>query len=186
MPKTVQMMALILSLLSVFSVFFCEYLQVQYTVNWCLILWISLLILSDLQGWLTVISAPYRPRPDSVAMDGRQWLPWLHSLCQFTRRMDSFTQREACVCACVCECVWMHMSVCSYVLRSNRAIHPWRECNKLREEPAHQMVRANGKGRWGEVQRNWGILYQLTEDTVSWNCQPSTLWQVFVHRVFEM
>lgn len=113
MPKTVQMMPLILSLLSVFSVFFCEYLQVQYTVNWCLILWISLLILSDLQGWLTVISAPYRPRPDRVAMDGRLWWPWLHSLCvcQFTRRMDSFTQREACVRACVCECVWMHECV---------------------------------------------------------------------------
>ena len=83
--------------------------------------------------------------------------------------------RRVCVCVGVCLNAWMCVCVCVMCLdRTAQQIHPWRECNKLREEPARQMVRANGKGRWVKVQRSWGILYQLTEGTVSQNCQAST------------
>lgn len=90
----------------------------QHTVNWCPPLWSSLIwISSDSQGWLTVISAPYRPRPDSVAVDGKRRLPWLHSLCVCVSvyPKNGLIHVEGGVCACICECVWMHECVCVLV-----------------------------------------------------------------------
>lgn len=144
--------------------FLCEYIRVQYTVNWFL-LWSSLIwVLSDSQGWLILASTPYRSSLDSVTVDGKQWLPWLRSLCVSVYPKNGLTLPEGGVHTCVCLSAWV--SVCALVCFDLTEMHPWRECNKLREEPARQMVRANGKGRWGgKVRRSWGILYQLTEDT---------------------
>lgn len=115
-PKIVQMMPLFLSQLSVSSIIFCEYLQEQYTVNWCLILWISLIsVPSDSQGWLTVISTPYRPRPDSVAVDGKQWLPWLRSLCVSVYPKYGLIHPEGGVCMWVCLNAWVCVFLCASI-----------------------------------------------------------------------
>lgn len=100
MPKIVHMLLLVSLQLAVFSVFFCKYLLIS--------------ILSDLQGWLTVISAPYRPRPHSVAVDGKQWLPWLRSLCVSLPEQWTHSPRGRCVCVCewVCLNAWVCVLMC--------------------------------------------------------------------------
>lgn len=136
---------------------------------------------SHSQGWLTVSSAPFRPNPDSVTVDRKQQLPWLHSLCVSVYPRNGLTHPEGktsvrvfmCVCArvFVYACVW------------ERELQPWIECTELREEPACQVVWCHEGRRWwgGGGGEKLGTPPSSHRRHMSLNCQLSTVPQECVY-----
>lgn len=105
-------------------------------------------------------------------MESSGCLDYAHCVCQFTRRMDSLSQREACVRVCVCLSAWEWACVlwCASI---------WQRC--IPEEN----VTSSGKNqhaRWCEqiVKEDEEERYEETGESFinspkTQNCQPSTL-----------
>lgn len=104
---------------------------------------------STSQGWLTAGSAPFRPNPDGVTVDGTQQSPWLNSLCvsQFTWGMDLTPPREIeTMCECLCVRLCMRM-------RNTALIRMCRAQGRT-SMPGGVIRRRMRRQRWGgEVQR---------------------------------
>lgn len=182
-PKIAKMMSLGWSQLSVvffFQMSLCEYIRMQYTVNWFL-LWSSLIwILSDSQGWLTLASTPYRSSLDSVTVDGKQWLPWL-AHCVSVYPKNGLTLPEGGVRMCVFLSAWVCVLWCASIWK--RCIPEENVTSSGKNQHARwceQMVKEDEEERYEEAGESF-INSPKTQ-----NCQPSTLVQACVHRVLEM
>lgn len=153
----------------------------QYTVNWFL-LWSSLIwILSDSQGRLTLASTPYRSSLDSVTVDGKQWLPWLRSLCVSVYPKNGLTLPEGGVRACVCLSAWVCVLWCASIWQ--RCIPEENVTSSGKNQHARwceQMVKEDEEERYEEAGESF------INSPKTRNCQPSTLLQVCVHRVLKM
>ena len=143
------------------------YQSALYCNNWCLTECIPLISSPlHLQGWLTAGSAPFRPNPDSVTVDGKRQLPWLHSLyvSQFTWGTDlPHPEGETSVCVCMCACVWER--------ERNTALNRMYRAQGRTSMPGGAMRwrrkrRRRRRRSRGMENKSWGHLCQITEDTL--------------------